>query len=564
MAGQPGEHRIDPAVQRHRLARLRQLVGQVPQQRRRVRRAPRAQQRRQRPHQHRPSPERLQLQAQSRQRRGMRHQARRVGLAHIDHRRQQQRLRPHAARPVLRGQRLMRQPLMRGMLVHQHQAAIPRHRDDIGVQHLRDRRTQRIGVGVRRRGAGRRGRHGTGRRGRLGEAKLRLGKPGPPAPRRRRQQMQRRPHRHQRRRPPRPHRQSAAEAADHQRPHRGRIAEPQLGLGRMHVHVQLVRRNGQVQRQHGMPPGGDHVAIGDPDGGAQHRVHHRAAIDHQRLRRRRGPAFHRRAGQALQPQAIPRALHRQQRRRGPRPQQRGDPRRTRLRRQVEHHPAVAGAAERDAGRGERQPAHRGLGMLGLDPHAFEEFAPRRRGEEQVGHHRLGARRPGGRPRRAGHAALHRNAPGMRRAWHAGGQAQPRRRPDAGQRLAAEAQRVDPHQMVVRQLGRAVPLHRQRQAVRRHAVAVIGDLDPRGAALVERDRDPPGPGVDRVLDQLLDHRGRPLDHLARRDPVDQRLRQLPDDRRGLGRRGRIHAGLHRAGYEVSSLQPGTRASGPRRP
>ena len=40
---------------------------------------------------------------------------------------------------------------------------------------------------------------------------------------------------------------------------------------------------------------------------------------------------------------------------------------------------------------------------------------------------------------------------------------------------------------------------------------------------DRDVDPRGPGVDGVLHQLLDHAGRPLDHLAGGDLVDQRWR-----------------------------------------
>ena len=33
---------------------------------------------------------------------------------------------------------------MRGMLIHQHQRSVRGHRDDIGVQHLCDRRSQRV------------------------------------------------------------------------------------------------------------------------------------------------------------------------------------------------------------------------------------------------------------------------------------------------------------------------------------------------------------------------------------------------------------------------------------
>src|SRR5438309_6228486 len=55
---------------------------------------------------------------------------------------------------------------------------------------------------------------------------------------------------------------------------------------------------------------------------------------------------------------------------------------------------------------------------------------------------------------------------------------------------------------------------------RHAGAVVADFDEFLAAGFEDDVDGPGPGVDRVFDQLLDDRGRPLHDLARRNLVDQ--------------------------------------------
>ncbi len=52
----------------------------------------------------------------------------------------------------------------------------------------------------------------------------------------------------------------------------------------------------------------------------------------------------------------------------------------------------------------------------------------------------------------------------------------------------------------------------------------------GAALAHLDADPLGARVERVLDQLLHHRGGPLDDLAGRDLVDQVVGQQADARR----------------------------------
>ena len=66
--------------------------------------------------------------------------------------------------------------------------------------------------------------------------------------------------------------------------------------------------------------------------------------------------------------------------------------------------------------------------------------------------------------------------------------------------------------------------RERQLVALHAAAVVGDPNQAAAALLQRNLDGARAGIDGVLDQLLDHRGRALDHLSRRDAVDHALRQ----------------------------------------
>ena len=48
----------------------------------------------------------------------------------------------------------------------------------------------------------------------------------------------------------------------------------------------------------------------------------------------------------------------------------------------------------------------------------------------------------------------------------------------------------------------------------------------GTATLNLDPQPRGAGIDRVLDQLLHHRGRSLHDLARGDLIDQRVREPP--------------------------------------
>ena len=66
------------------------------------------------------------------------------------------------------------------------------------------------------------------------------------------------------------------------------VAETQFGLGGMHIHIHLLRRQVEPQRHQRVPPMRDHLAIADADRRAQHRIGHRAAIHHQMLPRHRG------------------------------------------------------------------------------------------------------------------------------------------------------------------------------------------------------------------------------------------------------------------------------------
>ena len=61
---------------------------------------------------------------------------------------------------------------------------------------------------------------------------------------------------------------------------------------------------------------------------------------------------------------------------------------------------------------------------------------------------------------------------------------------------------------------------QSQIIRSHARAIVGDADQVSATARDYHLDLGGTGIQRVFDQFLDGRGRTLDHLARRDTVDQ--------------------------------------------
>ncbi len=77
--------------------------------------------------------------------------------------------------------------------------------------------------------------------------------------------------------------QGVAQAADDQAAHQGRIAEPDLGLGRVDVDVDEQRVDLEEQHRRRVAVAGQEVGIGAAQGALQQPVAHRAAVDEQIL-----------------------------------------------------------------------------------------------------------------------------------------------------------------------------------------------------------------------------------------------------------------------------------------
>jgi len=69
----------------------------------------------------------------------------------------------------------------------------------------------------------------------------------------------------------------------------------------------------------------------------------------------------------------------------------------------------------------------------------------------------------------------------------------------------------------------------------HAAAIVDDANEAPAAQFDRDVDATGARVERILDELLDDGGRPLDDLARRDAIDKNGIKTADGMAGSPRR-----------------------------
>ena len=104
--------------------------------------------------------------------------------------------------------------------------------------------------------------------------------------------------------------------------------------------------------------------------------------------------------------------------------------------------------------------------------------------------------------------------------------------DRGKRLAPEAEGVDVAQVLgVADLAGGVAVQAHEKVLADHAATVVGDADAALAAPFDRHRHRAGTGVQRVLDQFLHDRGRPLDDFAGRDLVRDVVRQDADARAG---------------------------------
>ena len=303
----------------------------------------------------------------------------------------------------------------------------------------------------------------------------------------------------------------------------------------MRVDVDLQRVERQVQEPGRVAAAVAHVAVAEAHGAAEQPVADHAAVDEQVLAVRLRARGRRQPDPALEREARLRELDvarggdevraRRASRCAPRARGRsaaGGSANCSRRLCV----SVKATSKRDSARRVDGPQDvLELGRLGA-----QELAPRRHAVKQVAHLDRRARRMRGR-RRARRAAVDRlDRDRVRRAARARGDAQARHRRDRRQRLAAEAEGGDALEVLERRdLAGGVARERERQLRGRDAAAVVAHADQADAAVLDVDRDLPGAGVERVLDQLLDDGRRALDHLARGDLVDERAFE---DRMGM--------------------------------
>ncbi len=199
---------------------------------------------------------------------------------------------------------------------------------------------------------------------------------------------------------------------------------------------------------------------------------------------------------------------------------------------IEEHPRAAAQAEGHIGTGQRQPLEQARDVSGFGRGAAHELAPRGDVEEKVAHLDRGPGRVRRGAHRAHRARIDGDLGGALRIQGMGDEAKVGYRADRGQRLATKAEGADGGEIIQGgDLARRMPADRDRQLLLGNAAAIVAHAQQLDAAALDVDLDAVRTGVEAVLDELLDDRSRPLDHLAGGDLIDERAREDADGHEG---------------------------------
>ena len=318
----------------------------------------------------------------------------------------------------------------------------------------------------------------------------------------------------------------------HRLVHFAAVAKADLDLGRVHVDVDPRRIDLDIQRIDRLTVAVQHVLVGTASRMREHLVAHVAAIDVGELVIGAGPGQIRHtnpAGHPDRPGAVVdcNALIEQVA-----AQHVGQPLVARRGAPLLDQPAVMPDRKTDIRPGQRMPPHgfdavRQFGGVGL-----EEFAPRRRAEEQLLDFHGGSDSACSRAQFAA-AAVQGERAGLTGA--AGQHGELRHRADRRQRLPAKAH--GDHRLQVQQrrdLAGGMAAQRHRQLGAGNATAVILHRDQPHAAREQPHRDLGRAGIEGVVSQFADHRRGPFDHFASGDLAHQFIGQFAD--RPAGDRG----------------------------
>ena len=340
------------------------------------------------------------------------------------------------------------------------------------------------------------------------------------------------------------HGELVADAVANQIVDQAGLAKTHLGLGRMDVDVDLLRRHLQKEQDDGKGRRRQNIAIGFAHGMHEQAVADEAPIDEgvdrvavELLQLRLG-------GEAADPHEagvgrlivrVPLPRRRLRQARAFKVDLRGEGKQVIQNLFAEdlkdtlRRPFDRGRNQQRMGRGvqlkmlagvsQRVVGDQSRDMRELGGFRFEKFASRGRVVEEIAHGERGSR---GRSRifiaqdlAAGN--LDSRAGGI--LLGAGRHLQAGDRGDRGQSLSTKTQGGDGQKVIARaELGGGMPFKGKQRVITHHAGAVIGQADELSAASLDVDADSGRARVESIFEQLLDHRGGTVDNFSGRDLV----------------------------------------------
>ena len=305
------------------------------------------------------------------------------------------------------------------------------------------------------------------------------------------------------------------------------VEEFDLGFGRVDVHIHTGQGHGEVQHTGGKAPDHELIAVGLLQRGGEGLGVNQPLVHIEKLVGAGAPRCGGSGDKAGEPQRLPLALDRHHLQSRLTPQHRIDGGQQRaVAGGVELALSVLDQPEGDFRVGEGLLLHGACRSGALDGIALHKLHPGRGIEEEVAHHNRRADRTARLLAGQELPALEGQMAARQGVGGAGQKVDPADGCRRRQRLAPEAEGTDGLQVLSgAKLGGGVAEEGRLRVLPAHAAAVVADAQEGHAAVLQLHRNRLRPGVDGILDQLLDHGGRPLHDLARSNQIRQMRLQL---------------------------------------
>ncbi len=294
----------------------------------------------------------------------------------------------------------------------------------------------------------------------------------------------------------------------------------------MHVHIHPRRIDPQKQKRQRITPLRQRIVIRLQQRIAQRPAFHRPRIHERQHLVPRRPPRRRHPDKPRQPQIPLLRRHRQKQRPQTPPEQFPQPLpQIRTSRRLKNRPPVFDYLERHSRMGDRVQPHTLDNMRRLRRVRLQKLPPRRHRIEKLPHLDPRPHRHSAFPHMHEFPPVHQNLRPVLRLRRPRLHRKTRNARDRRQRLPPKPESPDPHQILrLRDLARRVPFQRKQRVALRHPRPVVLHPDIRPPPLPKLHLHPSRPGVQTILQQLLHHRCRPLDHLARGDLIGKTIGQ----------------------------------------